>query len=333
MILIKKPYIFALLALALVLQSCFKEDEKGPAYFPGNLEQDTVNVEPLYENQAYYDLYSMEEVSMNANSDWDLAFECGEDSWHVILNSALMMWAGQTNDTNFALINSSEGLEMNFDVSSGNRDSTAIGEWYYSGDNIMYSHHNVYVIDRGIDSEGTPLGYKKISLDIQGEDYTIRHANLDGSEEQKIVIEKDEAFNYRHLSFENGLVDIEPFKNQWSLKFSRYSTILFTDEGDPYPYNVVGVLLNPYLVEANRNSDNFFDLTSEYIGNYEYSRAADLIGYSWKDYDFDGGYYTVLPDRTYIIKNNDGFYYRFRFVSFYDAQGNKGNIGFEFSRL
>lgn len=319
--------------MAFILQSCFKEDEKGPSYFPSDLEQDTINVGNLYDQQAYYDLYSMQEKSINDNQDWDLAFVTGEDSWHLLLNSSLMMWAGNTKDTNFALINSAEGLEMNFDVSSGNLDSTAIGEWYYTENDLMYSHQYVYVIDRGINSEGAPLGFKKISLDIEEFNYIVRYANLDGTEEERIVIEKNGFYNYMHLSFENGLLKIEPPKNEWSLKFTRYSTILFTDEGEAYPYNVIGVLLNPYMVEASLTTDNFFDITSANLVDYEYSNSADLIGYAWKEYDFDDGYYTVLPDKTYIIKNNDGFYYRLRFISFYDAQGNKGNIGIEYSRL
>jgi len=326
-------YIIAFIVLSFLFQSCFKEDEKGPPYFPSNLEQDTINVGPNYENQVYFDLYSLKQTSMNSNLDWDIAFVTGEDSWNVILNSSLMMWAGNAYDTNFSDINSAEGLEMHFDVSSGNMDSTAIGEWYYAENDLLYSHHYVYVIDRGIDSQGNPLGFKKISLGLKDQKYTIRYANLDGSEEQNLVVEKDILYNYTHLSFENGLVKIEPPKDQWSLKFSRYSTILFTDEGEAYPYNVVGVLINPYLVETNFNTDDFFDLTYDHINDYEYIKLADVIGYAWKDYDFDGGYYTVLPNRTYIINNNDGFYYRLRFQSFYGLQGNKGNIGIEFSRL
>lgn len=329
----KKTYLLALLAMTFLLQSCFKEDERGPAYFPSGLALDTVHVGSLYGRQVYYDLYSMAEKSSNENQAWDLAFATGENAWHVRLNSALMMWAGNTEDTNFAAISSAEGLQMNFDVSSGNSDSTAIGEWYYMDDNGMKSYHHVYVIDRGITSEGTPLGFKKISLDIEEAYYSIRYANLDGSDEQRLVIEKDGIYNYMHLSFENGLLKIEPPKNEWSLKFTRYSTILFTDEGEAYPYNVVGVLLNPYAVRAHLTTNNFFDITLGSVGNYEYSNPADLIGYAWKKYDFDDGFYTVLPNRSYIIKNNDGFYYRFRFISFYDAQGNKGSIGIEYSRL
>lgn len=325
--------ILLIIIMTFILQSCFKEDEKGPPYIPGSLQADTMNVGINYETQSYFDLYTMQEVSSNSIYDWSLAFVTGESNWHVLLNSALMMRVGNTFSTDFLQVSSSDGLEMRFDVSSGNLDSTAIGDWHYSENGLNLSYGYVYVIDIGSDADGIPLGFRKMILGVDGEKYTIRHANLDGSDEKNVIIEKEEFYNYMHLSFEDGLVSIEPRKDQWSLKFSRYSTILFTDEGDAYPYNLIGVLLNPHLVEANLNLDDFFQITSENINDYEYRSKADIIGYSWKEYDFDSGVYSVLNEKTYMIKNNDDFYYRLRFISFYDAQGNKGNVGFQFSRL
>lgn len=325
--------LMSLIAIIIALSSCFKEDEKVPAPQPGDLETMISDVGENYTTQNFVDLNTLEEKSILNIADWDLAFECKKDSFHVLLNSALMMLAGNTYDTNFATIYSPEGLEMNFDVSSGNLDSTAIGIWYQSDGENLVSKKQVYVLDRGIDGDLNVLGFKKFSLGMEEEKYIIRYANLDGSEEKKVVIEKDENYNYIHLSFENGIIPVEPPKADWTLKFSRYSTLLFTNEGDPYPYNVIGVLSNPNHVQTCETSDDFFNITLSDTTKYEFRNKADVIGFNWKYYNFDDGLYTIAPDKNYVLKDKDGFYYKLRFTSFYDNLGNKGAISYEVKRL
>ena len=323
----------ALLSMLVFLSSCFKEDEKVPAPQPSDLETMVTDVGETYSYQAFIDLGTFEERDRNNIDEWDLAFECRSDSMHVLLNSSLMMLAGNTYDTNFAAIASAEGLEMNYDVSSGNLDSTAIGFWYKKDGDSIVSKKQVYVIDRGVDGDFNALGFKKFSLDLEESHYIIRYANLDGTDEITEVIEKNENLNYVHLSFENGMLPIEPPKADWTLKFSRYSTLLFTDEGDPYPYNVLGVLSNPNGVQTCMTSDDFFNITLSDTAKYEFRSKADIIGYSWKYYNFDDGLYTIVPDKNYIIKDQDGFYYKLRFISFYDNLGNKGAMTYEVKRL
>jgi hypothetical protein len=320
--------------MSVLLQSCFKEDEKVPVYKPGELETLITDVGDTYYRQIFVDLNTLEEKASHTIGSWDLAFNCDENQWHVILNSALMMYAGNTQDTNFATIIEEEGWEMKFDVSSGNLDSTSIGKWYQiDGEGQNISLKQVYVINRGIDGDLNQLGYKKIQLDFQDGHYKIRYANLDGTDERVQIVEKDEQYNFTYLSFENGLLNIEPPKDEWALKFSRYSTLLFTDEGDPYDYNVVGVLLNPNQVSAARTSNNFDEIVLQDTASYTFNKQADMIGYNWKLYDFDGASYSIIPDMNYIIKDNNNFYYKLRFISFYDQFGNKGAITYEVKRL
>jgi hypothetical protein len=58
-----------------------------------------------------------------------------------------------------------------------------------------------------------------------------------------------------------------------------------------------------------------------------------VIGWDWKDYNFEDGSYVLLPDKNYVIKDKDGFFYKMRFINFYDLFGNKGNIAYELIRL
>jgi hypothetical protein len=233
------------------------------------------------------------------------------------------------------MVQDKEGLEMNFDPSHGILDSTAIGIWYTKQEDLPISNKMVYVIDRGTDEDYNLVGDKKVVFGFEDEDtYTIRFANLDGTAEQTISIPKDTTVNFVCFSFENGVVQIEPDKNSWDLQFGKYSTLLFTDVGDPYPYLVTGVLINPFKTVAGRDSIHLFEeISYEIAENQILVDQKDIIGYEWKDYDFDNAMYQVDPEKIYVLKNRIGFYYKMRFVDYYNSTGEKGYPTFEFLRL
>jgi hypothetical protein len=179
------------------------------------------------------------------------------------------------------------------------------------------------------------LGEKKVTFDFQDENtYVMRFANLNGSEEKTMMVPKDTSVNFVCFSFEKGIVKIEPKKNSWDLQFGKYSTLLFTDVGDPYPYLVTGVLLNPYKTVAMLDSIHKFEEVSFDIAETQnLVNQKDIIGYEWKEYDFDNGMYKVNPEYIYILRNRIGFYYKLRFIDYYNSTGEKGYPTFEFLRL
>jgi hypothetical protein len=331
-----KVYIKNILYITLltgIFTSCFKEDKIINISPPNQDEADTVVLGNTYNVQVWVDLNGLEEKAKHAIDSWDLAFSCDPNSFDIRLNSARFMYAGTSGEKEFENVISDEGVEMLFDASSGNRDSLAIGDWYQMTDGAVLSSGYVYVINRGFDANLNEMGFIKAQFFIDEQDYIVRYANLDGSDEQNISIAKDDAYNYVHLSFANQIVPIEPPKDQWTLLFSRYSTILFTSEGDPYDYNLVGVLLNPYKVLAAETSTVYENIQLADTVSLQFTKRADVIGWDWKDYNFEDGSYVLLPDKNYVIKDKDGFFYKMRFINFYDLFGNKGNIAYELIRL
>ena len=224
---------------------------------------------------------------------------------------------------------------MNFDLSHGNLDSTAIGNWYKLSEGKALSLEYVYVVDRGTDENGDAVGEKKVTFNFQDENtYVVRFADLNGGGEKTMVIPKDTSVNFVCFSFEKEIVDIEPEKNSWDLQFGKYSTLLFTDVGDPYPYLVTGVLLNPFKTVATLDTIHQFDEVSfEIAEEQKLVNQKDIIGYEWKEYDFDNGMYKVMPEKIYILKSSIGYFYKLRFIDFYNSTGEKGFPTFEFLRL
>ena len=233
------------LILLFALTSCFEEDEMVPPHESGDLTEGVVELSETYKYQVFFDLESNSAITQNLISEWDLGFETSDSGWHVILNTSKMMLAGNSGLTDFNAVKNNNGIEMNFDPSHGNLDSTAIGNWYEITDEKPVSLEYVFVVDRGTDENYDQPGLKKVKFKFQDENtYEVRFANMDGSSEQTLSVPKDTSVNFVCFSFENGIVNIEPDKNSWDFQFGKYSTLLFTDVGDPYPYLVTGVLLS-----------------------------------------------------------------------------------------
>jgi hypothetical protein len=342
-----KPNIFLplLLGLSLVLTGCFKDDERIEPYDRGDKITMVAPLTQNYKYQVYIDLDQQTIVSSNYKADFDLMFENSAEGYRIILNTSGFMTAARTGKYNMSEVVSQAGLEFLFDPSSGNRDSTAIGNWIsVEGADTTYTKE-VYVVDRGYDEFGNVLGFRKITFDsLIGSSYYFTVANLNGSNMIQGRVDKDPNTNYSYFSFNNGGSQVypEPSKQSYDLLFTQYTTLLFTNDGTAYPYLVTGALINPFLTFVARDSLTDFDsISMETIGNAIFSNHMDVIGYNWKDVlgDVETGnvFYEVKPEYVYILRNRNEMYFKLRFVNFYATEGpeagEKGYPTFEFQRL
>jgi hypothetical protein len=332
-----RKYFLLLLGSLVFLTSCFKEDEKVLPHPAGDVKTDTIEMGVYYKYQVYFDLGTGQAVSSNLKSDFDLGFECGSEGWRVILNTSTFMTAGDAGIISFGQPVDTAGMVFRFDASSGNTDSLALGQWFnVQGDDTVSNQH-VYVINRGLDENGFALGMRQLIIDsLAGGTYYFRMANLNGSSPKAYSVSKEEGYNYKYFTLKFGGASkyIEPPKEAYDLVFTQYTTLLFTDLGEPYPYLVTGVLLNRNKVEAVKDTLHTFDnVTLSDAMSLDFSRTMDYIGYDWKHYDFDLGSYTVKTNLLYILRDTEGLYYKFRFIGFYNAQGEKGYPVIEFQLL
>jgi hypothetical protein len=334
--------IFIFTGLTLVT-SCFKEDEKITPHDPGNVKTVAIELTSDYRYQVYFDLGSGEVISTNLKNEWDLAFESSEKGWNILLNTSNFMLAAATGITDFNTIIDTTGLKWKFDDSSGNPDSLAIGKWvdFTSPDSVRFYSNEVYVIDRGYDELGNLRGLRKVVFrEVNDSNYSIRYADLNGSNEGSFTVTKDPAVNYSRFSFDDGgkQLDPEPPKDSWDLLFTQYTTLLYTDEGDPYPYLLTGVLSNPSLVAVAQDTIlDFPAIDLGVAGGLNYSHARDEIGYDWKDVvgDVSSGNvsYVITEGLNFVVRDTEGFLYKLRFISFYNDRGEKGYPTFEYQRL
>ncbi len=328
--------LFLILTSLLLLSACFKEEE--PRYSTVNFE--TIVLGDDYDQQVFYSLYDTSIVSSNSFKEWNLAFYTGNDASFIRLNAAASMWVIKTESNDF---DESFGTTYNqsdkrFDGSHGFTDNLAIDVIAPgSSTDTLFNQKMVYLIHPGIDALGNELGdYKKFMFEgVYYDSYIIRYANLDGSDEQRLIIPKDHTVSYLSLSWEsNTLVIIEPDKTTWDLLFTRNTDTVYTTDGTEFltGYAVTGAYLNAAGVEAYMEEEiSYEDFQAGNIDPSRMSTNCNAIGHTWKQFSDQ---YFIFKNKSYIIKDREGRYFKLRFLSFYDSQtGQKGFPSFEFELL
>jgi hypothetical protein len=82
---------------------------------------------------------------------------------------------------------------------------------------------------------------------------------------------------------------------------------------------------------------DFQSINRDAVQSLEFTTIQDEIGYDWKDVtgDVTSGNisYVIIEGLNYIIRDQEGFYYKLRFISFYNNEGEKGYPTFEYQKL
>ncbi|MCB0814259.1 MAG: HmuY family protein, partial [Flavobacteriales bacterium] len=155
---------------------------------------------------------------------------------------------------------------------------------------------------------------------------------LDGSNVRQVVVPKDPACGYTYFTFTNdAVVAIEPPLGTWDIVLTQYTHQFYV----PFlPYIVSGVLTDPRHTRVARIPSADFDQVV--LGDtlyHPFQLWRNVIGYDWKDYDFDIGAYTVFPQQVYLVEDTDGRHFKLHFLDFYDSLGQVGCPRFAFEEL
>lgn len=338
---------FGVIAILLIgLSSCFKEKPLKAPSFNGADETNTVNMGPYYGSQFFFSLATNRVISSNSRQAYDLMFDDNPTTYNIWLNSANFPSVCATGKFNLDSVTWQDTAGHNFNIERGSysADSGAIGQWWNANTNPPTSQGQVYIVNLGVDSLGNQLGFIKMQIGdyasihidtINVNAYNITSENMSNQNKKTSVISKDAGYNYNYLylSFNNGVVNIEPQRNLWDLEFTHYSTFIYYDptiKPYPFPYPVTGVLQNPSKVSAYLYPDTTTNFDSIKISNFQpglLQTNRDAIGYAWKRYN---GTYSVQTYYTYFVQTSSSTVYKLRFLSYYNAKGNDGYPTIEF---
>ena len=282
-----------------------------------------------YARQLYFNLQTAAFTGNNSRMDYDLAFDAQNGQYLAWLNGSRLMMAARTGISNFDVVNFDDTLGHLYQVEFGHalRDSNAIGNWY---DASFNSRNEVYILKLGYDTADNQLGFKKIQFGNYNSGYSIRYANLDGSDMHVVSVPKQPNCDRVYLKFATqAVLNLEPKEDNWDLLFTVYSVYFYKEQ---LPYKVVGVLTNParsqaYLMDS---TSDFTKIAKSDVQPQRFTARRDGVGYEWKQYEF--GSFTIKPQFNYIVKT-DNRYFKLRILDFYAPDGSKGYPKFEYVEL
>lgn len=328
-------YTFYLIGL-IVFTSCLKEEEPIPPFDRGGIQLGGIDINDNadYSKQIYYDIDKNEVVRTVDRSSWDLAFETTPTGVNILTNTASKVTVSKTGETNFNAVTDLSALSLNYkwDDASGNEDSLALRDWIFGG----VPTNEVFVVDRGEKPSLVARGFKKLKVvSVNSSEFVIEYANINGTDFQTKTIPKNTNKHYTAFSFDEGgkIVEVEPNKTEWDFVITQYLAT-FYDLTPQLSYSVNGILINKKECKGVKVFDKeFSEISLSDVGVYLLNDSANVIGFEWKQYDFDEATYAVVPGMNYILQSKKGLYYKLRMVDFYSTTGLKGSPRFEFELL
>lgn len=318
---------------------CFKKDE--PFAPPPLAEGFIENVASLgkdYGKQAWFDLETNTFVRIADRGIWDLALDCRPQRYSIRLNSSKKMRLANTGVADWSQVQidpTSPQVVWRYDESTGADDSTAFGPLVEGG--LFPSP--VFLVDLGLSSQGEALGYSYFQLwKWDPVSYTVICAPTPSGPYDTLVVPRNSDYNFVHLKLGEVpyLVLAEPPRATWDLVFTQYTTRVYY-EGSATQfewYSVNGVLINSSGTMAARDTVHAFEsIHYETALNAVYTSLWDVIGYDWKSYNNNLGAYTIRENFVFIIRTQENHYFRLRFISFTNNQGERGYPTFRFSKI
>lgn len=298
----------------------------------------------LFPNKVFIDLSANRQTAVNRNT-WDLGFYTGADDFRVILNSSAAMMAKQLNKNDLNTVTAADTVgfssEVAFNQFAPNPASLPYID-YPNGDltrtaiasiSANAADNKVYIVNRGL-APGNPAparGWKKIRIirNTSG-GYTLQHADIAATSFTSIDIAKDDAYFFKYISFENGIVPVEPPKKKWDLAWTYFSNVTNFGTGE-VPYLFQDIILQNRNVQAVRvlaGTKAFADFSAADISSLTFNTSQITIGADWRSGGGPGVSPSVRTDRYYIIKDGDNNYYKLRFTAL-TQNGERGYPAFE----
>ncbi|MFT3909845.1 MAG: HmuY family protein [Ferruginibacter sp.] len=298
-----------------------------------------------YGNKIFFDLSANSQTAVQ-RTKWDLGFYSDASDWRVILNSSTAMMAKQINKNDLTTVTATDTIGFSSDVIFNQSAPTTTSLAYIDypdGDltrtaiaavSVNDADNKVYIINRGtgIGSPAPLRGWKKIRIIRNASGgYTLQHADIASTTFTSIDIPKNTTHFFNYISFETGLVDVEPSAKKWDIAWTYFANATNFGGGE-VPYTFQDFILQ------NRNVQIAKVLTSAI--SYEAFAEADIaaqtfvskqngIGSDWRAGGGPSTAPSVRTDRFYIIKDSDNNYYKLRFTDMTQA-GERGYPAFEY---
>jgi HmuY protein len=323
--------LIAVAAVSILFTACKKDKDPILVGSPGLQVQfnGIVSNEPgsVAGNSVYID-FSTNTVTAAARASWDLGFYCGPD-FRVILNNTASAGAKVLTQNDLAQVGAADTIGLTlavsqsnplpadlvyFDDIAGSVTGTVIPEV-----SATDAANKVIVINRGTGGGIAARPWIKIRvLKNSNGGYTLQYAGITATTFQTLQISKDAAYHYKFVSFDNGIVNVQPEKTKWDLMWS-YSVFQSNFGAGIVPYNFSDLIALNHLSGVQVKEKIYANATAAAEAynafNKDSVNATTLItgrwaiGSSWRSTQPATG---AKTDRFYLIKDANGNYYKLK---------------------
>ena len=301
-------------------------------------------------NAVYLDLSSNTTTAV-ARSSWDLGFYCGSD-FRVILNNTTSAGAKVLTKNDLTQVDAADTIGLTLAVNAFNPQPADLA--YFDDINSPVTgsvipavsatdaDNKVIIINRGTGGGVTARPWMKIRvLRNAGGGYTLQYAGITATGFKTLQINKDAAYNFRFVSFDNGLVNVEPEKERWDFVWS-YSLFTTNFGAGTVPYNFSDLIAVNYLsgvqvaekkyASTSVAASAFTAFNMDSVAATTFTSDRWSIGSKWR---------STMPatgarlDRFYVIKDPNGNYYKMKCLAMGIGGdgGTRGKPEFKFERI
>lgn len=273
-------------------------------------------------NSVFIDFSANKQTAV-ARKSWDLGFYCGTE-FRVILNNTSATTAKGLAKNDLTLVGTADTIALNklamsFDISSNllvDNVHNDLTKTVIAAVSAVDAENKVYIINPGIAGGLPARDWYKIRILKTVDGYRLQYATLQSVTFKTIDISKDADYSFRYFSFDNGIVNAEPIKNQWDIKWSYqlYETSLGTDLLT-YPFSdfiTINSRAGVQAAEVLNTTVTYDNFSATNVAGVTFSGAVDAIAGKWRSTNPATG---VRTDRFYVIKDPIGNIYKVKFLA------------------
>jgi HmuY protein len=277
-------------------------------------------------NAVYID-FSTDKLSTSLRAGWDLGFYSGSD-FRVILNNTTSAGAKVLTKVDLNTVTAADTIGLTlatsqtapeisffafFDNLNGDINQTVIPSI-----SVTDASSPVVILNRGTGGGIAPRAWIKLRVLRNGTGYTVQYAGIQETVFRTINIAKNDLYHFQYLSFENGLVTVEPEKLKWDIVWT-YAQYQANFGAGFVPYNFSDLIALNHLTGVQAKEKIYADATIANAAYAAFNRDSInvnpvttgrwTIANNWRSTQPATG---AKLDRFYVVKDANGNFYKLK---------------------